>query len=68
MSEYASSDEGQFLFELLAYLGMGLPQWLELDPREAHFLATAFSVKNRREAEQHRRAEQKARAKQMVRR
>jgi len=68
MSDYAESDDGQFLFALLAHLGMTITEWNELDPREAHFLASAFSVKNRRESESHRRAEQKARANRMVNR
>jgi len=45
---------------------MSIIEWKELDPREAHFLITAFSVKNRKESEHNRKASQRARANRMV--
>lgn len=46
---FARTDEGIFYFQLLSALGMTPQQWRELDPREAAYLATAFSEQNRRQ-------------------
>ena len=64
----AESHEGQFLFHLLAHLGMTPAEWRNLDPRDMMFLRSAFSFHNQSVNNAHKQAEQEAKAKGLSRR
>tara|TARA_R110001592_G_scaffold67354_6_gene206559 strand:- start:8548 stop:8739 length:192 start_codon:yes stop_codon:yes gene_type:complete len=57
---FATSDRGQFTFEMLAYVGITPQQWRDLDQRDATFIQMAFAEKNKRLNNQQRRQQNKA--------
>lgn len=62
MRALAITDEGQFIFSLLGFLGMSLHEWRSLDPRDKVFYMHSMSEKNRRVNNQQEAEMAKARA------
>ena len=56
---FAKTEQGQFIFQIMTALGITPQQWRELDPRDSVYLWTAFSEQNRRERAAHDKARQK---------
>ena len=61
MIAHAKTDEGLFLFELLHYIGLSLPEYLRLDPRQVAFYQAAFAEKNKRQNEEMKRSKMRRR-------